>query len=354
MSTNLPAPISIMPEKTSAMQDRIAVSSIEDLFRPLPGDAHPASGVCRVIAHLVIHEINRVAEGAGLPLVDDVDEDRYIPAIAPLLARAKRDWRQDNPRPCADELKSVRASIREFDRWKRKPTAQELSEAVYKALGIERPVSVAGGDAEARRVINAPKSLPASPDAEKTAPSWLSDFAEVVGDNELLSQATIRPLLNMSEGAARRAILMMKAGKESKRDGDSEVLQQQRQSTNRRNARKDYVDSLLAQVKSMNRKSEDFGDGSVLDKDWGMPGFICMGRFDEDDSESLWYAPGRVFKPTGIPGKVSGWVPTEEYRSYLVSLGDSGADLLNRFDIEHRLVQDEALRPMSKEQEVGE
>jgi len=327
MSANLPA--SMMPE-------RIAVNSVEDLFRPMPGDTHLASGVCRVITHLVIHEINRVAEAANLPLVDDVDEERYLPAIAPLLTRAKRDWRQDNPRPCGDELKAVRAAIREFDRWRRKPTAEELSETVYKALGIEKPVPVSGGDAEARKVVTAPPAFKEEqPRPER--PSWLVEFAEVVGDNELLAGVAIRPLLNMSDGAARRAILMMRAGKEQKRSGDSEHLQQQRASTERRKARTDYVGSLLAEVKAMNRKGEEFGDGSVLDKDWGMPGYVCMGRFDEGDMKSLAYAPGRKFTATGIPGKVTGWVPVEEWREYLIGLGEDGKHLLERFDAEHDL-----------------
>jgi hypothetical protein len=310
---------------------------ISDLLKPQPGDIHPSSGLCRVIEHLVFLEINKLAALYSLPLLDDVDEERYLRSLAPFLRAVKSGWTPQNPRPLADELRKVRAGIREFERWRRKPTEEELLEVVCGALGQDKPVPVTGGEVQARALVTAPPRnlLPQAP-ARAERPVWLEEFAAVVEGNELLAKTAIRPLLNMSDDAARRAILMMKAGKESKRAGDSEILQQQRASTERRKARTDFVGSLLAEVKAMNDKG-DFGDGSALKADWGMPGFVCMGRFDEGDNDVLGYAPGRIFKPTGVPGRVTGWVPVEEYRAYLIGLGDDGKGLLERFDAEHGL-----------------
>ena len=313
--------------------------SFSELSKPRPGDTHPASGFSRGVLHLVMLEMDRLAETFELPPLDDLDEERVMHALAPYLRAVRSAFCEQNQAPLGPELRKIRSGIREFARWRRLPTQEEISEIVYGALGQEKPAIVTGGEAQARSVVSAPPRalLEPTPQSSSSRPTWLEEFAEVVGDNELLAKTAIRPLLNMSDGAARRAILMMRAGKESKRAGDSEHLQQQRASTERRQARTDYVGSLLAEVKAMNRKGEEFGDGSALKADWGMPGFVCMGRFDEGDTDSLSYAPGRVFKPTGIPGRVTGWVPVEEYRAYLIGLGKDGKELLERFDAEHDL-----------------
>lgn len=225
-----------------------------DLVKQRPGDTHPASGLSRGVLHLVMLEMDRLAETFELPPCDDIDEERVMLALAPYLRAVKNAFSEQNQTPLGDELKKIRCGIREYARYRRLPTGEEISEIVYRALGQEKPVLVPGGEAQARRVVSAPPRALLEPrQGQNASPSWLGEFAEVVGDNDLLAKTAIRPLLNMSEPAARRAILMMRTGKEKKLAGDSENLERQRASTQRRKGRTDFVSGLLAEVKAINR-----------------------------------------------------------------------------------------------------
>jgi len=242
------------------MKSYYTTTSLEELQRQDPEDNHPSSGLTRGIMRLVLLEVDKVATIAGLPECDDVDEARYLRALAPYLRAVKDAWSEDNQKPLGSELGNIRAGIREFARWRRTPTEDEVSEIVYRALGRERPAVVSGGDAAARRVVSAPSApaLPAVPHSEKSAPRWLPEFAHAVGENELAQRTFIVPLLNMSdEGQIRRAITAIADGRQKAKEGTGAeriVQQAQRQ---RKQERRGYIDNCLKSVRQILQESND-------------------------------------------------------------------------------------------------
>ena len=238
---------------------------------PLPGDAHPSSGACRVVTHLIFHEINRVAETAQLPALDETDERRYLPAIKPLVEAVKARWSSQNPLPCRDEVEQVRASIREFDRWRRKPTGLELRDIIRDALGLLALTEMLTGAQEAERtVLGAPQEFrqrqeesrqsqpepPAQDEAPKLRqddlPEWLPAFARAVGHNELKQKTFLIPLLQIKDKEAiYRAIAAIEQGNtvdRNKRQAERLVEQAQRQ---RKKERTSYVGSCLTSIRQI-------------------------------------------------------------------------------------------------------
>lgn len=236
------------------MKSYYTTTSLEELQRTVPGDDSPCVGLIRGIMRLVLLEVDKVATIAGLPECDDVDEKRYLRALAPYLRAVKDAWSEENQKPLGSELGNIRAGIREFARWKRTPTEEEVSEIVYRALGRERPHATTGADAQARRLVSVPQAaaLPPVPQGQKEAPSWLPEFAHAVGDNELAQRTFIVPLLNMADdGAARRAICSIAEGRDKAKQGSGEdrlVLQAQRQ---RKQERRGYIDNCLRSVRQI-------------------------------------------------------------------------------------------------------
>jgi hypothetical protein len=203
---------------TTGRSSEAPTGEIATLLAPRPSDAHPSSGLGRVVVHLVLFEIGKLAEQFSLEPLDDVDEERYTRAIAPLLRAMRDEFGPGNLRPRESELRRVRSGIRELERWRRKPTEAELREVVDKVMGIERVV-VTGADAQARRVVSAGsehRALPAFEDHDDL--SWVRDFprsGSLERDTTLL-----RAIKNVDDPASRRnACIAVAAGYQRAKSG---------------------------------------------------------------------------------------------------------------------------------------
>jgi len=235
------------------MRSSYTTTPMSDLVAPAPGDSHPASGLTRGVMRLVMLESDKIAAQYGLPPCDDVDEGRYLRALAPYLRAIKAAWSESNQKPLGEELGKIRGGIREFSKWKRPPTELELSEIVYAAIGQERPVVVTGADAEARQVVSAPSPrMIESATSGKRAPSWLPEFAEAVGDNELAQKTFLIPLLNMSdEWKVRSAIAAIAKGRDTARKGTSMERMVSDAQRKRQGERTGYIDDCLRSVRQI-------------------------------------------------------------------------------------------------------
>lgn len=230
------------------------MSNMAELIAPRPGDAHPSSGLGRVVVHLILFEIGKLAEQFQLAPLDDVDEERYVRALSPLLKAMRDEFAPHNLRPRSKELSQVRAGIREFERWRRKPSEEELRGIVDKAMGIVR-TQVSGADMQARRVFR-PGSLPAIPaasDEDREPPAWLPELAQAVGGNELMAKTFIVPLLNMDEASARRAIAKIREGREAARARVDREEERAKRET--RAKRASFTSRCLSQVLGQMRAS---------------------------------------------------------------------------------------------------
>lgn len=234
----------------------MSIPTLSELMKPAPGDSHPASGLGRGILRIVLLEIDKIAALYDLPLCDDVDESRYLRAIAPYLRAVKAAWREDNQKPLGAEFSRIRAGIRDLGRWRRMPSEEEVAQIVYDVMGLNET----GAEAEARRVITSPRlpALPYVPTSDKAKPSWLAEFASAVGDNELAQKTFIVPLVNMSDEAARGAIVKIAEGREKARataHGSSAERMVEAGKRQRRVERREYVEDCLKSVSSIVREA---------------------------------------------------------------------------------------------------
>lgn len=234
------------------MKSEYLQTTLAEHQKPQPQDSHPAAAHCRGVVFLVFLEVQRIAEACGLPDVDDVDEKAYLRALTPYLRAVKKAYSEQSPRPLGEELGKIRASVREFGRWRRKPTEKELTEIVCRAMGIESPQAITGADEAARRIVTTPKALPPVPLDAREAPAWLPEFAEAVGGNELAIKPFLLPLLNMSDDAARKAIAAIKRGRDRARMNPERMIEQARHQ--RRTERTDFVTRCVRDVVRMGRE----------------------------------------------------------------------------------------------------
>ena len=234
-------------------------TSREELMKPQQGDYHPMSGYGRVVLRLVLLEVDRLCDQFQLEVCDDVDAERYERALVGFYVLAHRQWSPQSPSPCGEQLRQIRSGIREFERWRRKPTEEELRQIVDKACGIERQ-EVSGADAAARRVVSAPR-LPELPPAPRgdTLPSWLPSLVDAVGDNDLALQTFMMPLLNMSENGAYRAIENIRKGVESGKERRERMVEEARRV--RRSERQSFVGRCHAEAKRLLRERREMARG---------------------------------------------------------------------------------------------
>ena len=217
-----------------------ATTPREVLLAPQEGDASPASGFARLVMRVVIAEVDKICAQFDLPECDELDEERYERAMGGYLAMAARQWSPQTPTPCGAELRAIRSGIREFERWRRKPNEEELQAIVDKACGITRQ-SITGADEAARRVVSQPQvlGLPPVPDDLRGMPAWLPNLVAAVGDNELAISTFMVPLLNMTEGEARKAIARIAEGVRAAKERKEGAAQKAR--AQGRTARQSYV-----------------------------------------------------------------------------------------------------------------
>lgn len=217
------------------------------------GDSHPAVAHCRGVVYLVLSEVAKVAEACGLPEVDAVDEDAYIRALAPYLRSVKAHYSQSNQQPLGSELGMIRAKIREFNRWRRKPSEREMTQIVCDVMGLEIQV-ITGGDEQSRQVVSPERMI--APKKRQDRPDWLPELAAAVGDNELAIKTFLPCLLNIQDDReARKAIAAIAEGRRRHKAGMNRAELEARQQA--RKDRRRFVDDCAREVLLMARRSKE-------------------------------------------------------------------------------------------------
>lgn len=97
-------------------------------------------------------------------------------------------------------------------------------------------------DAKAQEVIDSRGALPPPPVERKDLPPWLGEFKAAIGDCEY-AEAFLYPLLNMSDEAARRAIVAIGEGRLKAKAPRPDAR------ADSRKERRDYVDKCLRAMK---------------------------------------------------------------------------------------------------------